>query len=96
MFLQDSQTRIKEVRPIIKEIINSLRQISNNACVIVSFNYTLPSEYYQMLIPYFDKCIGITNDESDNGLIVEVHYKKKYNRIIRRLQQSDLEIIQQK
>ena len=50
-----------------------------------------------MLIPYFDKCIGITNDESDNGLIVEVtHYKKKYNRIIRRLQQSDLEIIQQK
>jgi len=97
MFLQDSQTRIKEARTIIKEIINSLRQISNNACVIVSFNYTLPSEYYQMLIPYFDKCIGITNDESDNGLIVEVtHYKKKYNRIIRRLQQSDLEIIQQK
>ena len=85
MFLQDSQTRIKEARTIIKEIINSLRQISNNACVIVSFNYTLPSEYYQMLIPYFDKCIGITNDESDNGLIVEVtHYKKKYNRIIRR------------
>ena len=77
MFLQDSQTRIKEARTIIKEIINSLRQISNNACVIVSFNYTLPSEYYQMLIPYFDKCIGITNDESDNGLIVEVtHYKK--------------------
>src|SRR5215831_4941385 len=29
MFLQDSQTRIKEVRPIIKEIINSLRRLSN-------------------------------------------------------------------
>jgi hypothetical protein len=95
MFLQ-SQTRIKEARPIIKEIINSLRRLSNNASVIVSFNYTLPSEYYQMLIPYFDKCIHITNDESDNGLIVEVtHYKKKDNRIIRRLQQS-LEIIHQK
>ena len=96
MFLQ-SQTRIKEARPIIKEIINSLRRLSNNASVIVSFNYTLLSEYYQMLIPYFDKCIHITNDESDNGLIVEVtHYKKKDNRIIRRLQQSDLEIIRQK
>jgi hypothetical protein len=48
------------------------------------------------LIPYFDKCIHITNDESDNSLIVEVtHYKKKDNRIIR-LQQSDLEIIHQK
>jgi hypothetical protein len=93
MFLQDSQTRIKEVRPIIKEIINSLRRLSNNASVIISFNYTPPSEYYQMLIPYF-KCIHITND---NGLIVEVtHYKKKDNRIIRRLQQSDLEIIHQK
>jgi predicted DNA binding CopG/RHH family protein len=50
-----------------------------------------------MLIPYFDKCIHITNDESDNSVIVEVtHYKKKDNRIIRRLQQSDLEIIHQK
>lgn len=71
MFLLNYRTRIKEARPIIKEIINSLRRISNNACVIVSFNYTLPSEYYQMLIPYFDKCIHITNDESDNSLIVE-------------------------
>ena len=97
MFLQDSQTRIKEVRPIIKEIINSLRRISNNASVIISFNYPPPLEYYQMLISYFDKCIHITNDESDNGLIVEVtRYKKKDNRIIRRLQQSDLEIIHQK
>ena len=77
MFLQDPQTRIKEARPIIKEIINSLRRLSNNASVIVSFKYTLPSEYYQMLIPYFDKFIHITNDESDNGLILEVtHYKK--------------------
>jgi hypothetical protein len=50
-------------------------------------NYTPPSEYYQMLIPYFDKCIHVTNDESDNSLIVEVtHYNKKDNRIIRRLQ----------
>jgi len=97
MFLQDPQTRIKEARPIIKEIINSLRRLSNNASVIVSFNYTLQSEYYQMLIPYFDKCIHITNDEFDNGLLVEVtHYNKKDNRIIRRLQQSDLEIIHQK
>jgi hypothetical protein len=96
MFLQDSQTRIREARPIIKEIINSLRRLSNNASVIVSFNYTLPSEYYQMLIPYFDKCIHVTNDESDNGLVEVTHYKKKDNRIIRRLQQSDLEIIHQK
>jgi hypothetical protein len=95
MFLQ-SQTRIKEARHIIKEIINSLRRLSNNASVMVSFKYTPPSKYYQMLIPYFDKCIHITNDESDNGLIVEVtHYNKKDTRIKRRLQKSDLEIIHQ-
>jgi len=82
---------------IIKEITNSLKLLSNNASVIISFNYTPPLEYYQMLTPYFDKCIYITNDESDNSLIVEAsHYKKKDNRIIRRLQQSDLEIIHQK
>ena|SRR5437899_3346420 len=98
MFLQDSQTRIKEARHIIKEIINSLRRLSNNASVIISFNYTPPSEYYQMLIPYFDKCIHLTNDVSDNSLLVEVtHYKKKDSRITRRLlQQSDLKIIHQK
>ena|SRR5215469_2816793 len=79
MFLQDSHTRIKEARPIIKEIINSLRRFSNNSSVIVSFNYTQPSEYYQMLIPYFDKCIHMTNDESD---ISVSYYKKKDSRII--------------
>jgi hypothetical protein len=97
MFLQDSQTTIKEAMSIIKEIINSLRRISNNSSIIVSLNHTPPSEYYQMLIPYFDKCIHMTNDESDNSLLVEMsYYKKKNNRIIRRLQQSDLEIIHQK
>jgi len=54
----------------------------------------LSFEYYQMLIPYFDKCIQITNDASP---LVEVTCcKKKDNIIIRRLQQSDLEIIHQK
>ena len=42
-------------------------------------------------------CIHITNDEHDNGVTVAVtNYKKKGNRIIRRLQQSDLEVIHQK
>ena len=100
MFLQDSQTRIKEAGPIIKDIINlsnSLRRISNNSSIIVSFNHTPPSEYYQMLIPCFDKCIHLTNNASDNSLLVEVTCcKKKDDIIIRRLQQSDLEIIHQK
>src|SRR5262249_16635589 len=37
MFLQDSQTRIKDATRMIKEIINSLRQLSNNASVIVTY-----------------------------------------------------------
>jgi len=50
-----------------------------------------------MLVPYFDKRTRMANDDFDNSLTVEMtHHNKKDNRIIRRLQQSDLEIIHQK
>ncbi|MGC1933272.1 MAG: hypothetical protein WA667_30225 [Candidatus Nitrosopolaris sp.] len=44
---------------------------------IISFNRTPPSTYYQTLLPCFDKCIQITNDESDGSLFAKVDYRKK-------------------
>ena len=95
MFLEDPQMRI-EARPVIKEITNSLRKFSSDTSIIVSFNGTPPSAYYQMLLPYFDKCIQITNGESVGNFFAEVDYPKKEDSRIIRLQQLDLEIIHQR
>jgi hypothetical protein len=95
MFLEDAQVRI-EAQSIIKEITNSLRKFLSDTSVIVSFNRTPPSPYYQMLLPHFDKCIQITNDEFDGRLIAEIDYRKKKESKIIRLQQLDLEIIHQR
>jgi hypothetical protein len=92
MFLEDPQVRIGEALPIIKEITNSLRKFSSDTSVIVSFNRTPPSPYYQTLLTRFDKCIQITNDEFDDRLFAEVNCRKKEDSEIR-LQQLDLEII---
>ena len=95
MFLEDAQVRI-EARPIIKEITISLRKFSNDTSVIVSLNCTPPSPYSQMLLPRFDKCIQVINDEFDGRLIAEIGYRKKKESKIIRLQQLDLEIIHQR
>ena len=92
MFLEDPQVRIGEALPIIKEITNSLRKFSSDTSVIVSFNRTPPSPYYQTLLTRFDKCIQITSDEFDDRLFAEVNCRKKEDSEIR-LQQLDLEII---
>ena len=95
MFLEDPQVKIGEALPLIKEITNSLRKFSSDASIIVGLNCVPPSQYYQMLLPSFDKCIRITKGESDGILFVQVDRKKENSRIIR-LHHLDLEIIHQR
>lgn len=92
MFLEDPPVRIGEALPMIKEITNSLRKLSDTS-VIVSFICTPSSPYYQTLLTRFDKCIQITNDEFDGRFFAEVDCRKKEDSKIIRLQQLDLEII---
>ena len=95
MFLEDPSVRIGEGLPIIKEITNSLRKLSDIS-VIVSFICTSSSPYYQTLLARFDKYIQITNAEFDGRLFAEVDCHKKEDSKIIRLQQLDLEIIQRR
>jgi len=97
MFLEDLQVRVGESRRLVKEITTSIRQLSTNTLVIVNLRCDPPSEYSQMLLPSIDKCIQITNGESDNRLFVQVNnrntsHKKEDCKIIQ-LQRRDLEII---
>jgi DNA-directed RNA polymerase subunit RPC12/RpoP len=92
MFLEDPSVRIGEGLPIIKDITNSLRKLSDIS-VIVSFVCTSSSLYYQTLLARFDKYIQITNAEFEGRLFAEVGCHKKEDSKIIRLQQLELEII---
>jgi hypothetical protein len=95
MFLEDPSVRIGEGLPIIKDITNSLRKLSDMS-VIVSFICTSSSPYYRTLLARFDKYVQIANAEFDGRLFVEVGCHKKEDSKIIRLQQLDLEIIQRR
>src|SRR5215469_9955997 len=85
MFSEDPSIRIGEGLPIIKDITNSLRKLSDIS-VIVSFICT-SSTYYQTLLACFDKYIQINNAEFDGRLSAEVGCHKKEDSKIIRLQQ---------
>ena len=61
MFI-DSQIRINEARPLIKEITNSLRIFSRDMSVIVNLSRVPSPQYYKMLC--FDRCIEIDDRSS--------------------------------
>jgi hypothetical protein len=68
--LIDSQIKIDEARPLIKEITDSLRIFSREILVIVSLNRVPSPQYYKMLFPCFDRYLQI-NDRSSNKLPVK-------------------------
>ena len=63
MFI-DSQVRIDEARPLIKEITNSLPR---DMSVIVSLSRVPSPQYYKMLC--FDRCIQIDDRSSDKPAV---------------------------
>jgi len=95
MFLDDPQVRVGESRRLIKKITNTISQFSSNTSVIVSLRSDPPSAYSQMLFPSFDKCIQITNGESNGVVLVQVKSRKKEDCGIIQLPQRDLQIIPQ-
>jgi hypothetical protein len=58
MFI-DSEIRINEARPLIKEITNSLPR---DTSVIVSLGH-VPSPQYKMLFSCFDRCIDVRSSD---------------------------------
>jgi DNA-directed RNA polymerase subunit RPC12/RpoP len=72
LFVSDPHTDKVDAKNLTKEIASSLRKISKDRFVIVSFaHYNI--EYEKLLLPAFDKCIEITNNNNiDNGKILQI------------------------
>ena len=62
MFI-DSEIRIDEARPLIKEITNTLRIFSRDMSVIVSLSRVPSPQYYKMLSPSFDRWIDVRSSD---------------------------------
>jgi len=85
MFI-DSEIRIDEARPLIKEITDSLRIFSrDNISAIVSLDRVPSPQYYKMLSPCFDRCIQIDDDRSNDKLTVKQRRQSNHARILQGL-----------
>ena len=65
LFVSDPHTDKVDAKNLTKEIASSLRKISKGRFIIVSFAHC-NMEYEKLLLPAFDKCIEITNNNSNN------------------------------
>jgi hypothetical protein len=68
LFLSDPHIDRTDAKHLIKEISTSLRKLSKDMFVIVSFAHS-NSDYEKPLIPVFDKCIEIINDVDDSRIL---------------------------
>jgi hypothetical protein len=59
LFVSDPHTDKADAKQLIKEISISLRKMSKDRFIIVSFAHC-NREYEKLLLPVFDKCIEIT------------------------------------
>jgi hypothetical protein len=60
-----------DARQLLKEIARSLRELSRDRLVLVSFARCTNNEYEKSLLPAFDKRIEIT--DVDNNRILQIH-----------------------
>jgi hypothetical protein len=72
LFVSDPHTNKADAKNLIKEIASSLRKMSKDRFIIVSFAHC-NMEYKKLLLPVFDKCIEITNNMSNNILQIEIN-----------------------
>src|ERR687897_1979063 len=61
LFVSDPHTDKVDAKNLTKEIASSLRKISKDRCIIVSFAHC-NMKYEKLLLSVFDKCIEITNN----------------------------------
>ena len=71
MFISDPHTDKVDAKNLTKEIASSLRKISKDRFIIVSFAHC-NIEYEKLLLPAFDKYIEITNNNIDDGKILQI------------------------
>jgi hypothetical protein len=81
LFSSDPHIDRTDAKNLIKEISSSLRKLSKEWFVIVSFTHS-NRQYTKPLITVFDKCIEITNDIDDNK-VMRIDIKIR-NRVIKR------------
>ena len=78
LFVSDPHTDKVDAKNLTKEIASSLRKISKDRFIIVSFAHC-NMEYEKFLLPAFDKCIEITNDIDDDKILqVEINNHNNY------------------
>jgi hypothetical protein len=104
LFTNDPNIDRNEAISLIKEIIDSIRKTLDNILVMVSFqqqhndrHHHKPYAYHKILLPRFDKCIEITNNNSKINLLdVKIYNnnysKKNCNRSLL-LEETDLQIV---
>jgi DNA-directed RNA polymerase subunit RPC12/RpoP len=83
LFVFDPHLDKVDAKHLIKEISRSLRKLSKDRLVLVSFPHC-DNEFRKFLLPVFDKRIEITNDV-DNSSLLRV---KVYNRTFKRKEES--------
>ena len=83
LFVFDPHIDKVDAKRLIKEIGRSLRMLSKDRFVIVSFARR-NNEYEKSLLPVFDKGIEITNDVDNSSLL----WMQVYNRTIERKEES--------
>jgi DNA-directed RNA polymerase subunit RPC12/RpoP len=78
-FVSDSQIDMADAKQLIKEIASSLRKISKDRFIIVSFAHC-NMEYEKLLLPVFDRYIEITNNNIINdGKILQIDISNHNN-----------------
>lgn len=81
LFSSDPHIDRTDAKNLVKEISNSLRKLSKDWFVIVSFTHS-NRQYTKPLITVFDKCIKITNDIDDSNIMrIDINSR---NRLLKR------------
>jgi hypothetical protein len=71
LFVSDPHIDKADAKQLLKEIVSSLRKISKDRFIIVSFAH-FSVEYKKLLFPTFVKYIEIKNNNIDNGKILQI------------------------
>jgi hypothetical protein len=69
LFVFDPHIDKADARQLLKEIARSLRELSRDRLVLVSFARCTNNEYEKSLLPAFDKRIEITDDVDNNRIL---------------------------
>ena len=77
LFVFDPHIDKVDAKRLIKEIARSLRKLSKDRLVIVSFSRNCNLEYEKSLLPVFDKHIKITNDVDNFRMLHLKMYSKR-------------------